>query len=610
MGTSSLHDDFVEQVRSASDILSVVSSYVHLKKRGNRYWGCCPFHNEKTPSFSVVPDQGFFYCFGCHAGGNVFKFLSLIENVSYYEAIKLQAQRLNIPIPKYHHSSEDIAREQQRDALLKVHELAGSFFHNCLIRTSLGLPGRNYFAMRQINSDIIERFKLGFAPNMWDKLYTSFVKRGISKDLLAQAGLVTVKDSGKTYDRFRNRIIIPIADEHGHICGFGGRVISDSESPKYLNSPETPIFNKRHLLFGLDRAQKSIKDRNFTIVVEGYMDAIALHSHGVDNAVASLGTAFTPQQCRKLLRFSPNIYFCYDSDSAGQAATMRALAIASSNGANVRVISIPDGKDPDEFLKKHDANAFYGLIDKALPLMEYQLQYVLKTTDSNTLEGKLSAVSRLMPLLANIANTVERNEYIIRISNVLGIDEGVIRSDLQRQNPSNQFTDSTATLPGINSRKAVSHKTDDALTRAGRCIIKKAWYEKGVLDYVSNIIPLAEFPNKLHSEILSYMAIMEKSTPAQNISNTSIPAFSDINAAESLSENAYNELSHCLVEETPADDDIQFTEDCLKLLRRHYLNNNYEKHRLLADELQRKGDARFLEELKISQKIREELDIL
>ena len=242
MRTQNLHDDFVEQVRSSSDILSVISSYVHLKKRGNRYWGCCPFHNEKTPSFSVVPQQGFFYCFGCHAGGNLFKFISLIENISYYEAIKLQAQRLNIPIPTTKKSADELKQEQQKDSLFKIHELAGSFFHNCLTRTSLGEAGRAYFSSRQINSDIITKFKLGFAPNLWDKLFTSFTKRGITKELLAKAGLITIKDSGKVYDRFRNRIIIPIMNEHGQICGFGGRIINPNNSPKYLNSTRNTYF--------------------------------------------------------------------------------------------------------------------------------------------------------------------------------------------------------------------------------------------------------------------------------------------------------------------------------------------------------------------------------
>lgn len=602
MSESSAHDDFVEQVRSASDILSVISGYVHLKKRGNRYWGCCPFHSEKTPSFSVIPDQGFFYCFGCHAGGNVFKFISMIENISYYEAIKLQAQRLNIPIPAYRRNPQELAREKERKSLLQVHELAASFFHSCLTRTALGAAGRAYFKRRNISDATIEKFKLGFAPNMWDKLCTSFAKRGIPSELLAKSGLVTIKDSGGCYDRFRNRVIIPIADEYGHICGFGGRVITDRDSPKYLNSPETLIFNKRYLLFGLDKAQKAIKARGFSIVVEGYMDAITLHSHGIDNAVASLGTSFTQQQCRKLMRFSPHIYFCYDSDSAGQAATMRALAIASSSGAVVRVLSVPDGKDPDEFLQKHDAQAFYGLIDKALPLMEFQLQYVLKTTDRSTLEGKLSAVSRLMPLLANITNTVERNEYIIRLSSVLGIDEGVVRSDLQRYKPAElrQNYQNAPSSAQTNMRRPAPAEQGGALTRAGRWLIKKAWREYGLLDYILNLIPAEAFPNKLHAEIFSYM---QKTAAAGQ-------PFTDTSAADVLNDEAYAELSHCLVDDITAEDDMKFTEDCLKSLRRCYLNASYEKHRLTADELQRRGDRRFIEELRLSQQIRTELDKL
>lgn len=230
--------------------------------------------------------------------------------------------------------------------------------------------------------------------------------------------------------------------------------------------------------------------------------------------------------------------------------------------------------------------------------MEFQLQYVLKNTNGNTLEGKLSAINQLMPLLANISNAVERNEYIIRISNVLGIDEGVIRSDLQRQSSFKNYTEVNS-LPGSNTRKIIPDKKD-ALTLAGRYLIKKSWYEQGVLDYVLSVIPATEFPNKLHSEILSYMS-------KNNQDNL---AFTDIDAAEKLSEEAYSELSHCLVEEISTTDDVQFTEDCLKRLRRYYLNNNYEKHRLLADQLQRNGDSRFLDELKITQQLRTQMDNL
>ena len=247
-------DEFVEQVRAQSDILQVVQTYVSLKKKGNRYWGCCPFHGEKTPSFSVVPDKGFFYCFGCHAGGNVFKFLSLIENVTYFEAIKLQAEKLGIPLPQRQRTPQELARDQQKADLRKVNEMARDFFHNCLTLTKLGEPGKAYFAKRSISPETIEEFKLGYAPEAWDKLSTAFVKRGVKEEFLLEAGLAAERKNNQgIYDRFRHRVIIPIADERGRVVGFGGRVLDDS-TPKYLNTPETILFNKRRLLFGLDRS--------------------------------------------------------------------------------------------------------------------------------------------------------------------------------------------------------------------------------------------------------------------------------------------------------------------------------------------------------------------
>lgn len=243
-------EEFVERVRDGSDILNVVQTYVPMKRKGGRYWGCCPFHGEKTPSFSVVPEKGFFYCFGCHAGGNVFKFISLIENVTYWEAVKLQAEKLGIPLPERERTPEEQRREQERADLMKVSTMARDFFHNCLTMTRLGEPGRAYFTGRGITEATIKEFSLGFAPRSWDKLITAFRGRGVTDHLLEASGLAARRDNGGLYDRFRGRVIIPIADERGRVVAFGGRVLDDSR-PKYLNSPESPIFNKRRLLFGL-----------------------------------------------------------------------------------------------------------------------------------------------------------------------------------------------------------------------------------------------------------------------------------------------------------------------------------------------------------------------
>lgn len=587
-------DEFVERVRSESDILNVVASYVPLKRKGNRYWGCCPFHQEKTPSFSVVPDQGFFYCFGCHVGGNVFKFLSLIENVSYFEAIKLQAEKLNIPLPQREKTEQELAREQKIADLRKVQEMARDFFHSCLTRTKYGIPAKAYFASRDIHEDTIAEFHLGFAPNAYEKLHDAFRKRGIPESLLLESGLVLERQSGGgVYDRFRNRVMIPIADERGHVVGFGGRVMDDG-LPKYLNSPETILFNKRKLLFGLDRSHQAIRQEKYAIVVEGYMDAISVYAAGVHNVVASLGTAFTLDQCRKLLRYAPEIYFCYDSDDAGQKATIRALGIVKETGAQVKVLIVPDGKDPDEFVRKHGADAFRALTKTALPLAEYQIQYVLKHTDYTSLEGKSSALSQVLPVLQESVNAVELNAYVARLTRTLGIDEGIIRSELRRYTGQPQDPLSPQKAP---IRQAV-RQADNAVRRAGRIVIRQVWQDAGTLAHLTAVVPLAGFPNRLQGEILQFLeGKIQRGEPVN-----------DALALEGLGEEAAAELSRALVEDLGGQDLIAAYEDCVRVLRRACLKQRYDEHRLRADAMEREGNTtQALQELAESQRIQKEI---
>ncbi len=592
-----LLDEFVERVRAESDILAVVSSYVSMKRKGNRYWGCCPFHQENTPSFSVVPDQGFFYCFGCHAGGNVFKFISMMENISYFEAIKLQAERLNIPMPQREKSAVELAKEQKIADLQKVHALARDFFHNCLTKTNYGVSAKAYLAGRDISAATIEEFGLGYAPDAWDKLSSAFLKRGIKQEFLLESGLAAERKTGGIYDRFRNRMIIPIADERGRVVGFGGRVLDNSQ-PKYLNSPETILFNKRRLLFGLDRSHRAIKQAGYAIVVEGYMDAISVYGAGVQNVVASLGTAFTNEQCRKLLRYAPEIYFCYDSDDAGQNATIRALSIVRETGAVVKVIVVPDGKDPDEFIRKHGADAFRALVGQALPLVEYRIQYVLKHTDYSNLEGKVNALTAMLPVLDGIKNAVELNAYITRIANVLGIDEGAVRTELSRYAHSSS-TESQAAAPKATMRRVV-RQVDDAIRRAGRIVIRAAWEDSGVLAHLTAVIPLGRFPNKLHGEILQLIQRQSETGGRPD----------DLVAADALSEEAAAELSRSLVEDLGGQEAMEAYEDSVKVLRKVYLQGLYEEHSQRADELERRGDNGFLQELAESQRIKNEMDEL
>ena len=587
-------DEFVEQVRSRSDILQVVQSYVPLKRKGGRYWGCCPFHHEKTPSFSVVPDKGFFYCFGCHAGGNVFKFISLIENVTYFEAIKLQAEKLNIPMPERPKTPAEEARDREMASLRKVNEMARDFFHNCLTMTSYGKAGLAYFAGRGISEEVIEAFSLGFAPEAWDKLSTAFMKRGVSQELLLKAGLVS--ESQKTqgvYDRFRGRVIIPIADERGRVVGFGGRVLDDSK-PKYLNTQETVLFNKRKLLFGLDRSHRAIQEAGYAIVVEGYMDAISVFGAGVENVVASLGTAFTVEHAKKLMRYAKEIYFCYDSDEAGQQATIRALSlVVRDTGAVVKVITVPDGKDPDEYIRKHGAEAFRELVKKALPLVDYRLKYVLSHVAYDTLEGKGRALQEIMPVLTGVSQAL-LGEYIKKLAQTLMIDEGLVVEELRRYSKVPMEMPEPVRAP---LRQVVREK-DTAAKRAGRLVIRAAWQDPGILMHTLTVVPLDGIADAAQREVLSFF----QACAARG------ERVEDASAQGNLSEEAVSELSHALVETLDGRDETEAYTDSLKTLRKAYLESQYLAHTEKAEAMMQAGDMAYLEELNEVKRIKDEMD--
>lgn len=584
-------DEFVERVRAQSDILSVVSRYVPMKRKGNNYWGCCPFHQEKTPSFSVAPAKGFFYCFGCHAGGDAFKFLSMVENVSYFEAIKLQAERLHIPLPERQKTPEEIARDQKIANLRKVNGMARDFFHNCLTMTRYGEPGKAYLAARGISGETLEEFQLGFAPNAWDKLSAAFIKRGVKRELLLDAGLVSLgKNSSRIYDKFRNRIMIPISDERGNVVGFGGRVL-DGSTPKYLNTQETAIFNKRRLLFGLDKSRREIQQAGYAIVVEGYMDAISVFGAGVKNVVASLGTAFTAEHCKKLLRYAPKICFCYDSDEAGQAATIRALSVVKDTGAEVRIVVVPDGKDPDEYIRAHGSEAFKALMKNALPLVEYRLRYVLKHTAYDTLEGKVKALHEMLPVLRGIRDAAELAEYRKKLASALMLEEGVIASELGRYGkvadaPRGEMT---AKIP----QRSPTFQADNALRRAGRVVIRMAWQDASILSHALAMVPLSGIYDSAQREILAFLSERKEGE-----------------GTDALSEEASVELSRALVESLGDREEMEAYHDSVNVLRRTYLNGLFMQHSRKAEEYLQSGNAAYREELAEVKRIKEEMDEL
>mgnify|MGYP001008928543 FL=1 len=578
---------FVQQVRAQTDILAVVQGYVPLKRKGNRYWGCCPFHNEKTASFSVVPADGFFYCFGCHAGGDVFKFISLMEHITPFEAIVRQAEQLGIEKPEQKRDPREEARLRELDDLRKVNALARDFFHNCLTVTRYGAAGKAYLAGRGITDVAIERYGIGFAPDAWSKLSDAFQKRGVAQHVLVDAGLAVRRErGGGIYDRFRGRVIIPIADERGRIVGFGGRALGDAQ-PKYLNTAETPVFNKRKLLFGMDRAHSAIARAGYTIVVEGYMDAIAAWEAGVENVVATLGTSFTSDHAALLLRRAPRIVFCYDSDRAGQEATLRALAAVRGRAAEVRVLLLPDGKDPDEYVRTHGAEAFRALVETAVPAPAFRLRHI-RGQMADGIEGQRAALRTMLPVLAEL-DDVERAAYVRRTAAEFFLDEGVVADALRR------FLRQGAAEPLQNTapQRMAVRQGDDALRRTGREIIAAIWRDPALLTEILSSIPMEDFPDELIAQLLCAMAAHLDAGGVLD---------ADFIAAQPTA--AGDELTRAIVEEGRTEASYQ---EALGTLRRSYLTHALARHTRRAEEMMQEGKAAYIDELNEVKKIQDEI---
>ena len=587
-------EEFINAVRERSDIYDVVSRYVPLVMKGGRFWACCPFHEEKTPSFSVSPDKGSYYCFGCHEGGNVFKFISKMENISYFDAVKLQAERLGIKIPSRKKTSEEIQAEQGKTALLKITALARDFYHECLIKSKEGEQGRKYFAARGITQKVIEDFQLGFAPDSWDFLTKKIKAQGFSEKQLISAGLAVEKKSGDgIYDRLRGRVIIPISDNSGKAVAFGGRIlVTDENQPKYLNTPETEIFSKGKLLFGLDKSARAIISANTAIIVEGYMDAISLFSAGIENVVASLGTAFTEGQAKLLSRYARRIIFCYDSDEAGQRATVRALPIMKNTGAEVFILVIPDGKDPDEFIKKHGKNEFEQLLKNVLPVIDYQFQYFLKHTDYSTFAGKMQVLREILPLCRELKSNVIQGEYLKKFSAVLLLDENLILSEwkkLSARSPSK--TQTQKTLPPVKNY---------LIQQCGGTIIKKLWYQPDLIEYIIKILPKEYFIN-LHIEIINYIENCYNQGKMPN----------DLTANEILSEAANAELYRILGTDAPEDSETAAFQDSVKLMQRVILKKKYQQSMKEAENFFKVGDEKsYLEKIQAALNFQNEISEL
>jgi DNA primase len=421
---------FADRVKQQADIVRVVGEYVRLKKSGQNFTGLCPFHSEKTPSFAVHPVKQIYHCFGCGAGGDVFKFVMEMDKITFPESVRAVAEKCGIAIPRARERTPEERKEnQQRTSLVELHREAAAFFAQQLNGTPEGRAAKAYLLDRGLDSEAMARFGIGFAPSGGEALLRA-MKQKYPEKALEVSGLFSRDQNGRLFDRFRRRVMFPIANESGKIVAFGGRALGD-DLPKYLNSPETPIYSKSNILYHLDRAKEALRQRDFAVLVEGYMDAIAVARAGISNVVASCGTSLTEPQVKLLSRFTRCIIVNYDPDTAGQAATERSLAILLEQGAEVRVLALPGGKDPDSFIRAEGAAAYTKLLNEAPPYVDYLISRARKM-DMSTAEGKLRAVNFLMPYVQRIPDRILRSEWATRIAQQLRIEEPVLRESMRK----------------------------------------------------------------------------------------------------------------------------------------------------------------------------------
>lgn len=545
-----IQEDIIDRIRDSTDIVEVLSDYIPLKKTGQNYKGLCPFHSEKTPSFIVSPSKQLYHCFGCGAGGDVFNFIVRYENLPFPEAVRVLAKKAGIKIEV---KTKDPRLRAERELLLRLNKEAEEYFHRILLGPS-GKAAREYLLKRGIKEKTMKDFKLGFSLPTWEGLLTAITEKGYSHQTLERAGLVIPRESGKGfYDRFRGRIIFPIYSIEGDVIGFGGRTLDDS-LPKYLNSPETPLYSKGENLYALDKAKDHIRKEGFLILVEGYMDAIALHQSNIPNTAATLGTALTNGHIKVIKRFTKKLVLVFDADPAGRKAASMGLDIFLEGGMEVKVVSLPQGDDPDSFVMREGKDKFLDLLHSSQSLIDFALRQIVppdfraQTPDFRLLGEALNIISR-------IPNSIERGYYIKRLAEETGIDETFLIEELRRlKGPKKKYQTPDSRL-----------QTQDR-PKAEEILIHLMLKDKGLaIDILNNLSP----------EDFTYPKFKTIAKAIQN----SLKRFDKVIPERFLSleedQEVFNILSELSIKEMEYEDVNKTIEDCLI-----HINLNEKKKRL------------------------------
>lgn len=490
-------EEWLHELLSKNDIVDVVSEYVTLTKKGARYWACCPFHTEKTPSFSVTPEKQMYYCYSCHKGGDVIKFIMEMEHLGFVEAVTKLAERVGMELPA---ETENKAYYEKRKYKKRICDLlrdAAVFYNNTLFKEE-GTEGRVYLEKRKIQKGIITRFGLGFAPDDFSATMEYLRAKGYTRKELLDAGMVKQK-GGRVYDTFRGRVMFPIIDTLGNVIGFGGRVTGEGD-PKYLNTSDTLVFNKRKNLFNLNYVRK-LKGLKSIVLAEGYMDVISLNAYGVLPVVASLGTALTEDQARLLKKYTEEVFISYDGDAPGIKAALRAIPILEKEGIRVKVILLPDGMDPDDYIKKFGKEKYVQEMKNALPAMRFKLIQKKKEFDTDDPDGLIAYTTAATEMIGELKNKIEQERYIKLLARETGISEETIWRQLgETEEPDRRYN--------INKNEKNSHKTK-IYTNEAR-MISLLMEEPELIDVCSPIVQQDDFENKCYAEIFSFISEKRK----------------------------------------------------------------------------------------------------
>lgn len=508
-------DELIEEVRSRNDIVDVISGYVRLTKKGSTYFGLCPFHNEKTGSFSVSPNKQMYYCFGCGAGGNVFTFLMQYENFSFPEAMEALAERAGIELPKQEMSAQAKKEADKRQILLEINKAAGKYYY-MLLRSEHGKQAYEYFKKRELSDATMQKFGLGYSDKYSDDLYRYLRKLGYGDAILKESGLVSIDEVRGGHDKFWNRAMFPIMDVHNKVIGFGGRVMGDGE-PKYLNSPETKVFDKSRNLYALNFARQTKKPQ--MLLCEGYMDVIALHQAGFDNAVASLGTAFTSGHASLLKRYTKEVYLTFDSDGAGIKAALRAIPILKEVGLTAKVINMKPYKDPDEFIKALGAEEYQKRIDAAENSFMFEIRILEQKYDMKDPEGKTAFQTEVAKKLLDFTTELERNNYMEAVADKYHMSFEALRNLVNQLGTQGGLVkERTPLKSGLNEKK---HKKEDGMKQSQKLLLTWLIEYDNLYDKIKDIITPEDFTEDIFRKVAELLYEQKKSgtvNPAQIIS--------------------------------------------------------------------------------------------